>query len=169
MINFTWATLSEQREQCRKKEKLCQAVPQNTKHRSRERAARWCWQCCNTGSRSLWNGLRAYAQNKTSPLHKRPACACILVIPALRYVQPLLCYTWGLQQETCDRLLSTEPSVGGWRCPEGFVRSAAPAPPFPRADRPHRSPDSLRAGGGGLCVSRQPEVLPGLAAGSSTA
>lgn len=75
LISFTRASLSEHRGPRRKKEKLCQAVPQKANHRSRERTARWCWQCCNTGSGSLWNGLGAYIGNKTSSLHKSPACA----------------------------------------------------------------------------------------------
>lgn len=155
MISFTWATLSEHRGQCGKK-KLCQAVPQNTKHRRRERAARWCRQFCNTGSGSLWNGLGVYARNKTSSLHKRPACPYILVIPALSLCIHCCAIHGVSSRNVCDTLLSTEPCVGGWRCPEGFVRSAAPAPPLPRAARPHRSPASLRAGGGAGATAASP-------------
>lgn len=169
MISFTWASLSEHRGPSGKKEKLCQAVSQKAKHRNRERAARWCWQCCNTGSGSLWNGFGAYIGNKTSSLHESLACACVLVIPALSLCIHCCAIRGVSSRNTCDTLLSTEPCVGGWRCPEGFVRSAAPAPLLSRAARPRSSPDSLPDRGGGQCVSQQPEVLTGLAAGSSTA
>lgn len=157
-----------QRAKWEKGEALSGSSPKGLTQKQGE-AARWFWQCCNTGSGSLWNGLGAYIGNKTHFLHKNPTCTYILVIPALSLCIHSCAIRGVSGRNTYGRALSTEPCVGGWRCPEGFVRSAAPAPSLPRAAGPQSSPDSLGAGGGGRCVSRLPKVLTGLAAASSTA
>lgn len=125
MISFTWATLSEHRGLSGKR-RSCQAVPQKAKHRSREKAAQWCWQCCNTRSRGLWNGLGAYIGSKTSSLHRSPACAYILVIPALSLCIHCCAIRGVSSRTTYDRL----PQSRVWEV--GDVRRGLRAPQLPR-------------------------------------